>query len=163
MRNLLTLLKYRKSYQSGILMAKAFRILKQRTNQVLAPYDVNATDWGIIGLLSDNPKGLRLSVLAEEMGVKAPYVTRSISELTERDFVQVVPDSSDTRARVATLTAKGKKFVVQVEPELISKLMGVFGDVGKRDVIGYGSTLVAIVNGNKEMLESAPDLDHLEE
>ena len=163
MKNILSLLQYRKSYQSGLLMAKAFRILKQRTNQALAVYNINSTDWGILGLLSDNPKGLRLSALADEMGVKAPYITRSVSELTQQKLVQVTEDPTDTRARLAVLTPKGKEFVAKVEPELISKLKGVFGKLGKRDVLGYGATLVAIVEGNKKLLEGSPNLDHLED
>jgi len=56
-------LKYRKTYNAGLLYAKAFRVLKKKTNEVLQPLGVNATDWGILGILIGNKEGVALKVI----------------------------------------------------------------------------------------------------
>jgi DNA-binding MarR family transcriptional regulator len=161
MSNLTKIIPYRKSYKAGLLLAKAFRILKKRTNVTLAPAGISATEWGILGLLLEKKSGLKLSEIASEMGVKAPFVTRSINLLIEKNLVLVKVDTVDTRAKIALITESGKTFVKKTETKVMSEVMKVFKGADKRDVLGYVLTLIAIVEANNEAGQAAVDLDHM--
>lgn len=162
MNILKTAFTYRKSYRAGLLLSKAFRILKKRTNDVLAPHGINPTDWGVLGLLYESRQGLRLSEVAFEVGVKPPFVTKSVKGLIEKGYIELRVDEADTRAKLATITEAGKMFVKNTETEVMKEVMGVFEKTNKRDLIGYVNTLVSVVeNNSKDDLESV-DLEHMQ-
>jgi DNA-binding MarR family transcriptional regulator len=155
------LLQYRKTYKAGLLQAKAFRILKYRTNEVLKPYGINATDWGVLGLLIDEKKGVQLRVIAQEVGVKQPYITRSIATLSKQGYVTVAKSEIDSRAQNAFITAKGKSFVEATEKIVLKQLKETFGDISARSLLGYVQTLDSIVSSNANDMYRKIDLDHM--
>jgi DNA-binding MarR family transcriptional regulator len=157
-----SLLQYRKSYKIGLLQTKAFRILKQQTNEALKPFNINATDWAVLGLLLEEKNGLQLKWLASELGVKQPYLTRSISKLKELGFISTATSESHTRATNAFITEKGKKFVISTESIIVKKVKPIFSNASPRNLIGYLQTLIAVASVAEEggVLES---LDHMED
>lgn len=157
------IVKYRKSYKAGLLQAKAFRILKKRTNEALAPFGFNATDWGILGLLFESKDGLKLKHIATELGVKPPYVTRSVKSLDKGGYLKLSSQAKDARIKVATITSKGKKFVTKTEPIVMKQILDTLRLANKRDVMGYITTLSAIVDTFKDYYISQVDLDHMAE
>ena len=156
-----SLLQYRKTYKAGLLQAKAFRILKSRTNEVLKPFSINATDWGVLGLLIDDKKGMQLRAIAQEVGVKQPYITRSIGTLSKLGYVELKRNETDSRAQNAFITAKGKVFVQATEKDVLKQLKGTFGDISARSLLGYVQTLDSIVSSNTNKQFTQGDLDHM--
>ena len=155
------LLQYRKTYKAGLLQAKAFRILKYRTNEVLKPFAINATDWGVLGLLIDDKKGMQLRVIAQEVGVKPPYITRSIATLSKLGYVELKRSETDSRAQNAFITDKGKTFVQATEKKVLKQLKETFGDISTRSLLGYVQTLDSIVSSNANDKYNQIDLDHM--
>ena len=153
-------LKYRKTYKAGLLQAKAFRILKYRTNEVLKPFSINSTDWGVLGLLMDAPGGVQLRVIAQEVGVKQPYITRSIATLSALGYVELARSETDARAQNAFITKTGTKFVQSTEKIVLKQLKETFGDISKLSLLGYVQTLDAVVSNADERYQDV-DLDHL--
>lgn len=139
-----TLLTYNKTYNAGLLQAKAFRILKKHTNSALLPFGISATEWVILGLLSNQSEGLRLSEIAALVGVKSPFVTRSIAILVEKDFVDISISSQDTRVKIAMLTKVGETFVLKTEPVISQQIKKTFNGVSIRNLYGYITTLHTI-------------------
>ncbi len=154
------MLEYRTSYTAGLLQAKAFRILKKKTNEVLEPLDINATDWGVLGLLLRERQGFRLSELSREVGVKAPYISKSVDHLEIKSFITVRPDSVDSRVRIATITKEGQIFVARTEKLVVAQLKIVFKKVSKRDLYGYVKTLDTVVQQYSDVAKEV-DLKHL--
>lgn len=158
-----TLLQYRKTYRAGLLQAKAFRILKYRTNEVLKPFGINATDWGVLGLLIDDKKGIQLKAIADEVGVKQPYITRSIATLTKLGYVTQERSQTDSRAFNAFITPAGSAFVQTTEKIVRKQLKETFGAISSRSLLGYIETLDAIVGTNSHEQYHDVDLDHMTE
>jgi DNA-binding MarR family transcriptional regulator len=92
------------------------------------------------------PKGLRLSEISKEVGVKAPYITRSIDNLEAKHYVEVCQDSTDARVRRAQITTTGKQFVSTTEKRVVDNLKVIFKKVSVRDLLGYVRTLDTIVS-----------------
>jgi DNA-binding MarR family transcriptional regulator len=156
-----SLLQYRKTYKAGLIQAKAFRILKYRTNEVLKPYGINATDWGVLGLLIDEKKGIQLRVIAEEVGVKPPYITRSIATLSKLGYVVLKQSDVDARAQHAFITDTGKQFVQSTEKVVLRQLKETFGSISAGSLLGYIKTLDAIVTSNATLRYQRVNLGHL--
>lgn len=163
LRTLAELTAYRKSYRAGLLQARAFRVLKKRTNDVLAPHDLNASDWGILGLLIDHPKGLAQKQIATEVGVKPPLVTRALAKLQNRHLVSLMVHPDDSRVRVVSITKQGRSFVDKIEKDMTTMLYDTFDGISQRDRLGYVKTLLAINKRFGDEMIGGTDLDHLQD
>ena len=156
------LFQYRKTYNAGLLQAKAFRILKKHTNTALKPYDISATEWGILGLLQDERSDIKLSDIASALGVKAPFITRSMAVLLAKGYVTQVNLPKDARVRIARLTPTGKKFVTKTEPVVAKMIKTTFANISVRNLFGYVMTLHQIVEMYQEDSRGI-DLSHLQD
>lgn len=134
-----------KTYRLGLIQAKAFRILKQRTGTALEPYGITATEWAFLGMLIDQPQGIRAGEAAEELGVEAPFVTRLVKSLEGRALIETKSSSLDSRAKVLCLTPTGTAFVHEVEPVVRAALRTLARDIARKDLLGYMRTLEGIV------------------
>lgn len=157
-----SLLQYRKSYKIGLLQTKAFRILKHQTNNALKPFGINATDWAVLGLLLEAPDGLQLKMLADELGVKQPYMTRSITGLKQLGFVTTEASSKDNRATDARITKKGVVFVNTTEVVIVKKIKPFFSEVSARNLLGYLQTLIAVASKDDQN-NTFESLEHIRE
>lgn len=155
-----TFLQYRKTYNAGLLQAKAFRILKKHTNTALQSVDISATEWGILGLLVNNPKGLRFSKIAVMLGVKAPFVTNSMIILAKKKLLVINTDTIDTRVKIATLNDTGRDFLKKTEPIVAKEIKRTFNGTSLRNLYGYVATLHGIVETYGADIENI-DLSHL--
>lgn len=156
------LFKYRKTYNAGLLQAKAFRILKNHTNSVLEPHDISSTEWGILGLLINDKKGMMLNDVARELGVKAPYITKSMTVLIAKGYVVYQHDDTDARVKIATITKSGEQFVKKIEPKIANVFKKTFSKVSYRNLAGYIVTLHQIVEEFPRDLENV-DFSHLQD
>jgi DNA-binding MarR family transcriptional regulator len=76
---------------------------------------VSRTEVGVLRTLSDGPR--RITELAAEERVTQPAITLLVNRLEERGWVKRVPDLSDGRAVLVTLTAKGEDTFAQLRAE----------------------------------------------
>lgn len=143
------ILNYKKltsTYAVGLIQAKAYRVLKQKTNLLLKPYHLTTVEWALLGILFENPDGETLTDLAEALGVKGPFVTRLASALTKKDLVVVRKSMQDSRVRTITLTDKGKKLVVHIENSLRKESKTWIRGVSVRDLVSYMRVLNVIIS-----------------
>jgi DNA-binding MarR family transcriptional regulator len=76
---------------------------------------VSRTEVGVLRTLSDGPR--RITELAAEERVTQPAITLLVNRLEERGWVKRIPDLSDGRAVLVTLTAKGEKTFAKLRAE----------------------------------------------
>ena len=76
---------------------------------------VSRTEVGVLRTLSDGPR--RITELAAEERVTQPAITLLVNRLEERGWVRRIPDLSDGRAVLVTLTAKGEKTFAKLRAE----------------------------------------------
>ena len=74
------------SYKSSILLTRAYRVLRARVYSCLEEYELNPTAWSLIGTVYESKDGIRLSQVAETLGVKAPLVTVLVDKLVEKRY-----------------------------------------------------------------------------
>jgi DNA-binding MarR family transcriptional regulator len=138
-------IRNRKTYQIGLLQAKAYRILKQYTTNALQHLNISTTEWALLGFLNDQPKPVRASVIAEVLGVEPPFVTVLIKKLEKQGLVSIQPDPNDNRSKLLELSAEGTEFVGKTELYLRDKMRPLAQGTGLSDVAGYVSVLERII------------------
>lgn len=133
------------TYGVGLLQNKAYRILKDRLADVLRPFSISPSEWGLLGLLFEAKEALHSQQIAHDLDVEAPLVTRMIHKLEESGHVQKEADAKDRRAVCISLTGKGKKFVATTEERIFDHMNALFSDAKRDDIFGYVRTLETIV------------------
>ena len=137
------------TYHSGLLQAKAYRILKLRTSAFLAPFDISTIEWALLGILKDNPAGFRLLTLSEMLGVEQPFVTVLAEKLRKRKFITLTPQPDDKRVKITRITPEGKAFVIKTEKSLRSEMRPLFKNASVKDLFSYLKVLSTIVENGE--------------
>lgn len=153
MANLFSLAKslyYTPTYRAGLLQAKAYRILKQKTALILLPYDLSTLDWALLGILNDTKDGRRMITLATILGVEAPLITRMVTKLEKKKLVRQKKDHEDVRAKVVTFTNEGRNQVKKIETILRKNIKENFKGISKRDLLRYLYVLEKIVANDEK-------------
>jgi DNA-binding MarR family transcriptional regulator len=150
LKKLTTAGENRTTYRVGLLQSKAYRILKQHTDKKLTPFEISSTHWAFLGLLFDAKTGMRPSVIAEELGVEAPFVTRLLNEFIKKGFVKKSADPKDSRSTLLGLTEKGRTQVAKIEKHLRAEIAPLIAGVSLSDLLSYLEVLSQIIeNGTK--------------
>ena len=76
---------------------------------------ISRTEIGVLRSLCDGPR--RVTDLAAEESVTQPAITLLVNRLQERGWVDRVPDPSDGRAVLVSVTADGQRAVAQIRAE----------------------------------------------
>ena len=140
----------RTTYRAGLLQAKAYRILKLRTNRELNRIEIGISSihWALLGLLHDESKGMRPREAAIELGVEAAFVTTLVADLKKKGFVESVADENDNRAKLLSITKKGKVFVTTTEPKLRAAMRLLVAGISINELTTYLVFLEKIVENS---------------
>lgn len=133
------------TYQKARLQVVGYRAIQSEVHQILRKYDLNTSQWIILGWLYDNVEGLRITAVAEILEVEVPLITALMQPMQQAELVSLKTDPSDRRAKLATLTAKGVNLVKELEPAL-EKHMAIFDTSIKRsDMDTYFNALQSFI------------------
>lgn len=133
------------SYQLSLYQVKAQRILRDQASVVLSAYNLTATEWTIIGQIYEHKDGIRLSELANILGVEAPLITNLVDTLAKKTIVQKHPHPRDRRAKLLFLTKKGIDLLPQVEEEVQQKIGKALKGASEEEQHTYLKVLMIIV------------------
>jgi DNA-binding MarR family transcriptional regulator len=133
------------SYRSSILLTRAYRVLRARVYKCLEEFELNPTEWSLIGTVYESKDGVRLAQVAAALGVKAPLVTLLVDNLVKRDILKRIPNQVDARAKLLVITPNGKVLVKTVERTLNRALLPLLGDLSEQDLLTYQKVLEVII------------------
>ena len=137
------------TYQLGLLQAKAYRILKMRTNHALKPYNISTIEWALLGMLSEKKEGLTFGEIAKQLGVEAPFVTELLGKLEQKKLVTLVYSELDRRSKKAFISKDGMKLVSTVEKELRQTMRPLLKSASIKDVLAYRRILEVIIKNSE--------------
>ncbi len=138
------------SYNYGILFTKAYRVLRSSVYASLGKYNLNPTEWSLIGLVHDSKDGIRLSEVANILDVKAPAVTMMADTLINRKLIVRIPNQIDARAKLLVITPIGKSTVKKVEQTLEIDLKPLLNGLSRDDLEIYAKVLETIIKNGKK-------------
>src|SRR5829696_5057794 len=100
-----------------------------------------------LGLLTEGDSPMSLGVLSEETGLSLPAISRAVDGLVQRGAVKRAEDPNDRRAKLLTVTARGRgtyerlasvraagvrRFVEELEPQERDALGAVLHPIVER-------------------------------
>jgi DNA-binding MarR family transcriptional regulator len=133
------------TYTSGLLFTRAHNLVRARIYAVLAQYELNPSDWSVLGATVAAAEGIRLARVAEQMDVKAPLVTMIAGQLIDHGLIERVPHHTDKRAKLLVATTKGRKLAAQIEAELAAEIATLMDGVSPQEVYAFQHTLETII------------------
>jgi MarR family transcriptional regulator for hemolysin len=137
------------TYITGTAQTRAYALLRENVVGVLRQYDVTPTHWSMIGIILEARDGVRQSEIARAMNVKPPLITVMVRELENRGILQSVKNQFDSRAKLISVTPKGKKIVKAVEAALRKDLSRLLIGLTENDLLTYHKVLTTIItNGS---------------
>lgn len=126
-----------RTYRIGLLQTKAYRKLKELTNEALSPFGMSSIEWAFFGLLLDNKVGIRSKELAEKLGVEAPFITSLIPKFEKNSWVRFEKDPEDSRAKQIVITPRGIAKAEEIEAMLRKESKAWFSDLSIKEVLIY--------------------------
>jgi MarR family transcriptional regulator for hemolysin len=137
------------SYKSGLLQAKAYRLLRSYVNKTLLGYELTMAEWALIGQLYDHPAGLRFADLATILDVEPPLVTKLVDNLETRRLAVRQSHPDDRRAKQVCLTESGMALVDEIERLLTKAMRELLKEVRADDLRIYLKVLAQIADAAK--------------
>ena len=144
-KNLHRAVRNAKTYRVGLVQAKAYRFLKQHMSLLLLKHGITTIEWALLGVLFDSLTGTRMNAVATELGVEVPFVTVMAKKLSRAGYIDTVIDARDARAKLLTLSSKGRAFVEKNERELRDDLRPLLKGVSIPDLMAYMKVLEKII------------------
>ena len=133
------------AYSTGLLQGKAYRALNSSLTKVLFQHDLSIPEWKLVGQLYDHGE-MKLADLAERLDVEAPLITALIDKLEKKVLVKRTNHPKDKRAKIITITAKGKKAITEIEPQVKFAMGLLLKGITRDQLTTYIRVLQTIVN-----------------
>lgn len=134
------------TYTSGLLFTTAHKAVRVRIYNVLEKYELNPTDWSILGATAQASEGIRLARVAELVGMTAPMITIIADGLTEKGLIRRVPHHTDGRAKLLVMTPRGKKLAMTIEQELSTEIQSLLAGLRPEEIATFQKTLETIIH-----------------
>ncbi|MFG3580127.1 MarR family winged helix-turn-helix transcriptional regulator [Micromonospora chersina] len=108
------------------------RRLRHQSKRTLEPWEINPGQARALAVLNRHGP-LRLSVLAEHLGIAPRSATEVVDGLEERGLVARQPDPADRRATLVALTDEGTRVSAAVRAARAAEAEHFFGDLSDSD------------------------------
>ncbi len=99
-------------------LVKTVGLLERLMQPHFARFGISGSQWGVLRTLNrveeTGQPGLRLTDLSEQLVIRPPSVTGMVDRLVRMKLVNRTKVASDTRARLVSLTPKGRELVTRV-------------------------------------------------
>ncbi len=96
----------------------------------------------ILEILNDAPAGMHQKEIAQQMGVNASSMSEFLDRLEDGGYIQRIPDPSDKRATLISLTEKGQSRAAELEDERSAQFADLFGNLTDEEK----KTLIDLLN-----------------
>lgn len=134
------------TYTSGLLWAKAYRILRGKVTETLEKYHLTMTEWALLGKLYDaKDEGVHLADVASALGVEPPLVTTMVSQLEKKGLVGRKEDVRDRRAKFISLTDESRSLVPKIEEAMQKTQTDLLKGLTTEDVATFMKVLESLV------------------
>ncbi len=139
-----------KMHHTGLLQWLSYRTLKAFHNPILTKYHITRTEWKLLGMVADEGE-LRVTEIAERLGVRTPLVTRMVKTLLQKENITINLHPRDKRVKCINITANGKKRLAQIEKDIQKNLGVLLRSIPSKKIEIYEEVLAIIVRNGKAL------------
>lgn len=136
-------------------MLRYFGLLRRTMEPFFASHGISVSQWGMLRTLlradRDGQAGLRLMDLGERLLVRPPSVSGVVRRLSAMGLVTAVPSGEDHRARLVSLTAKGRKLVERVGEAHVRRVREIYAALDEQELAGLSGSLSKLCHHMEEI------------
>jgi DNA-binding MarR family transcriptional regulator len=129
------------TYKKAMIQVAAYRRIRNVVNTVLNRFNLNTTEWMILGVLYESATGLRTTDIANMLEVEVPLITRLSRILAKEGLIQNSVNSRDRREKPLSLTERGNQMIAKVERALARRTERLEDGLSDGEVTNYFTTL----------------------
>lgn len=112
-----------KTYHVGALQAAAHRSLKKLGDDLLKDYGITSMQWHIIGAVLDaEPRGARISELAQELDTTMAFLTTNVNLLESKRILIRTVNDNDARSQLIKVVPAFRPRCAEIEDALRDRL-----------------------------------------
>lgn len=127
------------------LMHRAVRQVRREVSGELEPLGITPGQHRLLRVLTQEDEPLRLSTVAERLGIAPRSVTTVVDEAEAGGLVRRRPDPADRRAVLVALTDRGREVLdraATARRQQAARLLGALDDAQRRDLAALLRPLV---------------------
>jgi DNA-binding MarR family transcriptional regulator len=102
-------------------------------------------------------ESLRISDIADRLGIDTPSVTRKLQQLEALGYVTIVPDPEDKRAKRVNLTRSGEKTIERMVAAVNKRLARLFTDWTSDELTPFVASLERFAKSLTNEMENDRD------
>lgn len=108
-------------------------------HMTLSVHDITSAEWSILGIVHEETKngGIRVSALAEILGVHTSFVTNMVNKLQKQGYVKHKFDDDDGRVRLIVATDIAHLKVIEIESTMRQDMKKWLKDINSQDLLTY--------------------------
>jgi DNA-binding MarR family transcriptional regulator len=109
----------RSSSEAFLSILRTATLLEHEGNEALRPHGLTHTQYNVLRILRGAGRdGLCGRAIAERLISKVPDVSRLLDRMDEMDLITRERDATDRRHVTARISARGRRLLVQAEPDI---------------------------------------------
>lgn len=121
------------SYQISLSINRGQRAFNDLLSLCLKHNDLTVPQWSVLGQLYTRG-ALRPHSIAQHIGVKPPFASTVLQQLSEQGFIEAVICPDDERGKELKLTPSGHAKVETVEKKLVICIDQQLGEIETEDL-----------------------------
>jgi DNA-binding MarR family transcriptional regulator len=123
-------------------LQRTANVLAGRVAGTLKPYELSGTQYNVLRILRGSIEGLACSEISERLVTKDSDITRLLDRLEKRGLIARKRSAQDKRVIIATITAQGKKLLLELDPEVSAAPQRYIGHLGNEMLEQLNALLV---------------------
>ena len=125
------------TYKKTNLQMVAYRRIQAAVSALLSRFQLNTTQWIMLGFMSESTSGMRVTDMAKALQVEMPLITTTTQSLVAEGLMHTVAHARDKRAKLLMLTPKGRQLVREIEGYLANNLRQIEKGADPQDLNVY--------------------------
>ncbi len=117
-----------------VTLLRAREAVMNRFRPVLNKHGITEQQWRVLRVLERHAETVDASELARRCCLLMPSLTRIIRSLEGDGLLRRQPHANDRRRLRISITAKGRRFVDQVAPEMLRRRKSLYAEIGTDQV-----------------------------
>jgi MarR family transcriptional regulator, transcriptional regulator for hemolysin len=118
----------------GALLSRAYRQWRRAADQRLQPFDLTEATWLPLIRIARSPTPPRQKDLAASLSLDSSSVVRLLDNLETAGLIERREEASDRRAKVITLTVRGRAIARKVEAVAAQVRRDALKELSERDI-----------------------------
>lgn len=129
------------THANAALQMISHKKLQSKILATLRLYELNTTQWIILGRLHDKRDGLRTTDLAHFLQVEVPLVTMVSQSLLSRGLIDSMVQLNDRRTKILKVTDAALELLDTIETRIQKQFEDILQDVSGADLQAYYKVL----------------------